>query len=99
MSTEISDIFIKSTISSGASFVEGSIQVGSQSYTEFDITNGFTLPVTISTGAELSMTYKIIVDDYPESSKVSDITTISFKINEKDFNLNSNTISLVLKMK
>lgn len=94
-SLEIENITILDTLSSDASFVAGSVEIGSQKYENVDPTTGFTLPISIAGfGAEMEMTYLIEVNAYPESNAVTDKTQLTVTLDNKNFNINSNEASI-----
>ena len=95
MSTNISDLTIFATISSGAKFVERSIKIGAVDYPDYNIETGFTPPVTIGAlGGQMEITYDLEIEEYPVVSNVTSSTTISFTLDGKQYELSSNILNL-----
>lgn len=93
----ISNINFSDTISEGASFVEGSVKIGSVTYANLDVISGFTMPVTLGgSGGELSLSYQIVADKYIISDSFNNQSTISFEMDSKTFTLSSNTLNITI---
>lgn len=91
---EISDFNIKDSLTSEASFVTGTVKIGSQSYTEIDPITGFTLPITIAPKAELNMTYDIKITKYLSEPAIVNSTLLTITSGSTKFEVQSNELSL-----
>lgn len=92
MDTNISDVKILDSLSDGATFVTGSVYVGGQEYPEYDPIVGFDLPVTIGAGADMTMTYKIKIDQLVEAQTVTDATQATITAGGSQFVLTSDPV-------
>ncbi len=95
-STDITleNIHLKDTLT-GATFVEGSVKIDSVNHEDLDAIAGFTLPVTLGgSGADLIVSYDILIDEYPEVDEVSNASTITLTIDSTDYQLTSNTAKI-----
>lgn len=93
-SIPLSDVKIKSTIGSGASFVVGSFKIGSIEHPDLNIEEGCVLPVTIGAlGGEMDISYKLQIEKYLEVDSISDISTMTFTSDEGDLTVNSNVLN------
>ncbi len=91
----ISDINIKDTISAGASFLSGSVKIGSVEHPDYNIETGFVMPVTLGgSGGELTLSYDIVADDYAIEESFDNQSTISFEIDNNTFELSSSTLNI-----
>ena len=91
----ISDITIKDTISDGATFVEGSLKLGSQEYAEFNPVSGFIAPITIGgSGGEMVMTYDILLDEYLAENTITLNSTTTLELDSKTYTINSNNYEI-----
>lgn len=97
MDTNLEDFHFIDTISQDATFVEGSVVVGSEEKIDLNPINGFDLAITIGAlGGECEITYKILVNEYPQSQEISLVSTINFALEGNTFNLTSNTATIHL---
>ncbi len=93
----LEDFHFQDTLSTGASFVAGSVKVGSLEREELDPIAGFDLVATVgSLGGECEISYKILIDEYPEVDEITLASTINFTLDEKQFALTSNTARIAL---
>lgn len=92
---EIINPTIKDTLSAGATFVAGSVVIGSEAHTDVDPIAGFTPSLTIGgDGAEVDMTYQIQVDKYIDVSTITNSTQLTVNFGGNDFLLNSNMATI-----
>ncbi len=93
---EITDIFIKDTITGDVTIRSGSVHVDGTSYALYDPISGFTLPHSIKAGNSATVTYTLVVND----DAANDITTVSQVTysagDAKNIIENSNTLALSL---
>lgn len=91
---EITNIFVKDTITGDASYRDGSVYVDGTSYIGYNPVNGFTLPVSIKAGNSATVTYTIVVN----ADATNDITTtsqVTYSAGEaKNIVENSNTLKI-----
>lgn len=93
----ISDFAITSVLSPGASFVDGSVKIGSQTFEEYNPITGFTPSVTIgANGGEMIMTYEIAIDDYLDADVITDMTKLGVQYGGQTFDLQSNELSITV---
>lgn len=91
----ISDIFVQDELSEDATFVEGSVILGSQSFPEYNPITGFNFQTTIGPmGGEFDMTYDIKVNKYPNQNNITSSTTVNFSIDSAPFSIKSNEASV-----
>lgn len=91
---EISDFNIKDTLSIEASFVPGTVKIGSQSYADVDPITGFTLPISIAPGSELDMTYDIKITKYLSEPAIVTSTLLTITSGSTKFEVESNELSI-----
>ncbi len=93
---EISNIYIKDTISDGITFKALSVYVDGASYPDFDPTQGFTLPHSIIASSSATITYRIIVDSDPPKEMIL-FSEVSYEANGVTYeNEKSNTYKIEL---
>lgn len=92
--TILEDITITEIISEGANFKPKSLKIGSQAYEDLDPTTATTLPITIGVDAEMKYEYEIVFDEYISSNEVTNSTKLNVTVEEKQFEINSNEISI-----
>lgn len=94
---EIEDISIKDTMSTGATYVSGSVEIDGTAKPTLDISAGFSLDNPLSTSAETVITYKILIDSSPTVDTVSNTAEVTYTINEQtDLVENTNTVQIQL---
>lgn len=92
---DIIDFNITDTLSAGASFVTGSLKIGSVEYDEYDPIAGFDPPITIGAqGAEMTMSYDIVIDEYLSVDEVYNSTTLTTTIDSVQYSIASNSVTL-----
>ena len=97
LDVNIEDFHFIDTISKGATFVEGSVKIGQMERPELNPETGFDLEATIGTlGGACDITYKILVDEYPEVDKISITTTFTTTIDGSQYELPSNTADITI---
>lgn len=97
MDINLEDFHFVDTLSKDATFVVGSLKVGNEEKPDLNPIDGFDLAVTIGgLGGECEISYKILVAQYPEEKEVSLFSTINFTLDEKTFNLVSNTAKIII---
>lgn len=85
----------KDTLSSDASFVAGSLKIGTETYADFDPIAGFTAPITLDgSGVSAEISYQIKITQYPQSSAVKNSSTITANLDSRDFTLSSNEVNI-----
>lgn len=90
MDINLEDFSFHDTLSSGASFVENSLQVGSVKREELNPFEGFDLSVTIGgSGGEVEISYNILVDELPQVEEITSQTTIVATISQNEYTLTS----------
>lgn len=94
--SELSDFKITDTLSNGATFVLGSLKIGSQEYKDINPLDGFSLPITIGVGAEMDIVYQIEIDKYVTQSTITNITNAEITIDGKMYEKSSNELSLTV---
>lgn len=89
---DITDMFIKDTITGDATFRNGSVSIDGTSYANTNPVSGFNMPSGIKAGNSATITYSIVVNDNP----TNDITTtsqVTYSAGEaKNIVENSNTL-------
>lgn len=94
---DISNIRLTETISDNAHFISGTLKVGSQSYPEADPTTGFDLSVTLgASGTDVSVSYEIESEKYPESDSISVQTVLALTLEEQSFNVQSSVMNITI---
>lgn len=93
----LEDFHFQDTLSQGASLVEGWVKIGIEERTDLNPITGFDLSATIGAfGGECEISYKILVDEYPEVSTITLSSTIGVTLDSKQFELTSNTARIQL---
>lgn len=97
MDTNLEDFHFIDTLSQGATFVEGSVVVGSEEKIDLNPIDGFDLAVTIGAlGGECEIKYKIRIDEHPQNQEITLFSTIDFTLDNNNFVLNSNTTKITI---
>lgn len=79
----------------GATFVEGSLKIGEQEYADFDAISGFDMPVTLGgAGADLTVSYKIIIDEFTDLNQVLNTTTLTITESTQEFQVTSSQLNI-----
>lgn len=92
---EIVDPKLKEILSEDATFIKGTVKIGSQSYPTFDPVVGMTLPVNIGAfGGEVEITYQVQVNEYPQKDLFTSQSTLTVLLLGKQFVINSNSLSI-----
>lgn len=86
----------KDNLSEGATFVTGSVLIGSTPYADLNpLGEGFMLPITIGgSGGEAVVSYEIQIDEYLSVDTIKNSTTIDLTIEEKKYTLTSNELTI-----
>jgi len=93
--TNLTQLEMKDTLSEGAQFVTGSMVIGSEKYDMYNPIEGFVLPVEIGGfGAEMVITYDILVDEYTVVNNITNTTKITLTLDNKTFEIQSNELGL-----
>lgn len=88
-------IKIQSEISEGATFVNGTVEIGALTYSSYDVTEGFVMPITLGgSGNEVRFYYDILIDDYVNVDKITDTTTATFTLDSQEFSVTSAPLEL-----
>lgn len=91
----IENIKVTDTISEGATFVEGSVQLGAFTYPNYNVVDGFTMPITLGgSGNEVRFTYDILVDTYLNVDKITDTSKLDFRLGSEQFSINSDALEM-----
>ncbi|MGN1200790.1 MAG: hypothetical protein ACI4R8_00800 [Candidatus Caccovivens sp.] len=92
---EIMSVNIKDTLSEGATFKAGSVEIDGTPYEDFDPEAGFELPDIIEgNGGTSTITFGVVINDNPEVENITDTATISYQVNEVELSENSNTVTI-----
>lgn len=91
----IEDIYMIGTLGEGASYVANTVKVGSVLHEDFDMQQGFNILTTLGAlGNEMTVSYDVAVDEFLDVSTISDMVKIKINLDDKEFELQSNTLSL-----
>lgn len=97
MDINLEDFSFLDSLSRGASFVVGSVKVGSEEKPDLNPIDGFDLAVTIGAlGGECEVSYKILIDEHPQVNEISVNTTLSFVVDSQNFDITSNTAKITI---
>lgn len=88
----ITNIFIKDTISDGATFKQGTIVIEGTSYGSTNPVSGFNIS-DIKAGTSVTITYSIVIDSDPPS-KITTVSLVNFSANGYDYSKNSSTYTM-----
>lgn len=80
---EITNINIKDTIGTGATFKAGSVEIDGTPQADYDPITGFTID-SLAKYASTSITYTITIDDAPTTDNINIISDITYSVNEID---------------
>lgn len=95
MDVNLESIKVTDTISEGAKFVEGTVELGGMTFPNYNIVNGFTLPITIGgSGNEARFLFNIQVDDYVNVDKITDVSQFSVKMGSQQLSITSPTLEM-----
>lgn len=92
--SELANFKVTDTLSNGATFVDGSLKIGSQEYKDINPISGFTLPITVGVGAEMDIVYQIQIDESITETEVSNSSKLNIPLGEKSFEITSNILTL-----
>lgn len=91
----LESIKVTDTISDGAKFVEGTVEVGGMVFPYYNIIDGFTMPITIGgSGNEARFFFNIQVDEYVNTDKITDVSQFSVKMGSQQLTLTSPTLEM-----
>lgn len=91
----LESIKVTDTISEGAKFVEGTVELGGMTFPNYNIINGVTLPITIGgSGNEARFSFNIQVDEYVNTDKITDVSQFSVKMGSQQLSLTSPTLEM-----
>ena len=94
---EIKNIRIKEFISANGKIKTGSVEIDGTKYENFDPNVGFTLPNSILSKAETTITYVLVVDDAPKTDVINMLSEITYNTDTStDIKENSNTLVINL---
>ncbi len=97
MDIDLEDINILDSLTEGATFVEGSVKVGSQTYPDIDPIAGATLPITLGAGGmDMEISYNISTASHIEKSAIETQGTYSFNVAGSQYSLQSNNLSIAV---
>lgn len=92
--SELANFKVTDTLSNGATFVDGSLKIGSQEYKDINPISGFTLPITIGVGAEMDIVYEIKVDENITETEITNSAKLNITLDGKSFEITSNILTL-----
>lgn len=85
----------KDTLTKGATFVDGTLKIGSQPYTNLNPLDSFDMPVTLDgLGASLSVSYEILIDEFLDETTIENATELTVIVDSKEFLIKSNTVTI-----
>lgn len=87
--TSIENFKIQDTLV-GATFVAGSVKIGSVTHENLDPIAGFEMQVTLGAGADMTVSYTIKADKMPEDEVIKASSLVTFKLDEMMVTLKSN---------
>ena len=95
LDVDIEDLTILDTITAGATFVEGSVKIGNQTYPDFDPFVGAKLPITLGgSGMDMTITYDITINDDVAVRTISLEGGATFEISGASYTSQSNKIDI-----
>lgn len=93
---DISNIYIKDTLSDGLSYKDLSVYVDGTFYSGYNPVNGFTLPTIIKASNSSTITYKVLIDD-SAPNVMSVFSTVNYVADGIQYeNEKSNTLKMEL---
>ena len=88
---DLSRFSFEDTMSVDASFVEGSLSIGGQSFPDYNIENGFSHDITLGgSGADFEIKYQLKVATHTLENTIDNTTQVSFYAGENQYSLSSN---------
>lgn len=98
--TQLFNNFFKDQMTSGASYVAGSVVVNGVSQPTYDPIAGFALPA-LNPGQAITISYTIIANDPLTITSVTDNGNFSYSVNDPvrntvDFNENTNEVNVII---
>ncbi|MGN0961932.1 MAG: hypothetical protein ACI4PF_07055 [Christensenellales bacterium] len=92
---EILSVNIQDTLSEGATFKAGSVEIDGTPYEDFDPATGFELPSGIlGDGGTTTVEFIIVVDAEPEVESITDKSTINYQVNEAELTEDTSEVTL-----
>lgn len=86
---------VKDVITQGAQFVTGTLELGGMTFPNYNIVNGFTMPMSIGKGGnELRFSFNIVVDDFVTVNQITDTTTLTFTVDSQQQTVTSPPLEL-----
>lgn len=79
--TQLFDLILKDTMSSGASYVAGSVTVNGVSQPAYDPVAGFPLP-SLAPGQAVTVSYTILANNPMTQTPVTDTATLNYSVND-----------------
>lgn len=79
----------------GATFVDGSLKIGEQEYQDCNPLTGFDMPVTLGgVGADLTISYNILIDEFTDLDQVLNTTTLTITENTQQYQVTSSQLDI-----
>lgn len=86
---------VKDVITQGAQFVAGTLELGGMTFPNYNIVDGFTMPMSIGKGGnELRFSFNIVVDDFVTVDQITDTTTLTFTVDSQQQTVTSPPLEL-----
>ena len=91
----VTDIHIKDTMSAGATFKSGSVEINGESRPAFDPMTGFYLDGPIDPSSPyVLITYSIVVDENPTVDHITNKATVSYSVEDSHFSEDTNEVTI-----
>lgn len=96
---DVSEVNIKDTIGTGATFKEGTVTIDGTPQASFDPVTGFQLPETLTkNGGSSTIKYTITVDDNPTVETFTVVSEIDYTVaGVEQLTENSNTVTIAIE--
>ena len=91
---DIEDVYLKDTLTEGASLKAGSVKIGQEEYPEADPIAGYTFPVTLGSEIDIDITYEIVVDERPTVTSIKNSGQVKVTVDTTQYTVNSNELEI-----
>lgn len=91
----LTNLFFKDIMTSGATYIAGSVTINGTSYPAYDLVAGFPLP-DMAAGAVTTVKYNIISNNPLTENTIVNRGNIGYSVGEQNFNENTNDVTIVV---
>ncbi len=91
---DIEDIYMKDTLTEGASLKPGSVKIGQTEYPDADPIAGYTFPVTLGSEIDIDITYEVVIDERPTVTSIKNSGQVKVTVDTTPYTIDSNELEI-----